>query len=289
MPSARSTKRGRPAPGTTCSAWTAWPPRTTSRRRTTSSSRSGTPDRFFRRDPGQYAQTIQDNFVAISRAFAVLRTAEKRAAYDKELKDAGRFPTAKPAGPTEGGNLPGFEVNLGRGGARARRGDDLERDAGPREEDRDDRGEQDQAAALGAVRARGGVLRRGQGGRRGGSVDQGRIRSTSRPATTRATRPTRSSTRRSRSGPGRAARRTTSSSPSRPRATRSRRRRSRTCTRRSSAIPRRGRPTSGSAGSSTRTRTTVAAPSRRIAARASRRRRTPSTGSRSWSSTTRSG
>jgi Flp pilus assembly protein TadD len=52
------------------------------------------PDRFYTRDTGEHATTIDTVFATATRAFQVLGDAGKRAAYDRELASQGRSPGA---------------------------------------------------------------------------------------------------------------------------------------------------------------------------------------------------
>jgi len=55
-------------------------------------SRSWHPDRFFRKEIGEYADRLEMVFVGITSAYHVLRDDNKRKAYERELREAGRLP-----------------------------------------------------------------------------------------------------------------------------------------------------------------------------------------------------
>lgn len=73
----------------------------------------GHPDRFFSRDSGELKQVIEDNFVAVTRAFKTLSDEHRRAAYEAEfVKQGGKLPEPDETTP------PAHEVSFQRGGPR---------------------------------------------------------------------------------------------------------------------------------------------------------------------------
>lgn len=54
------------------------------------------PDRFFARDVGEWKSVIEENFVAVTHAWRVLKDERQRAAYDRELEASGRRPERFP-------------------------------------------------------------------------------------------------------------------------------------------------------------------------------------------------
>ncbi|NOY28545.1 MAG: DnaJ domain-containing protein [Oligoflexia bacterium] len=57
-------------------------------------SRQWHPDRFFRKEVGEYADRIEMVFVGITQAYQILKSPEKRKAYDRDLRQSGRMPEA---------------------------------------------------------------------------------------------------------------------------------------------------------------------------------------------------
>lgn len=65
-------------------------------------SRAWHPDRFFRKELGEYAATIENVFVAITEAYRILGSEAKRATYDHDTRKARRAPAPSTAPPTGG-------------------------------------------------------------------------------------------------------------------------------------------------------------------------------------------
>lgn len=90
-------------------------------------SRQWHPDRFFRKEVGDYADRIEMVFVGITQAYQTLKSPDRRKAYDRELRQSGRLPdavarptpspaTEPPPGSTEAGTgqpAPGSEEPAG--------------------------------------------------------------------------------------------------------------------------------------------------------------------------------
>jgi curved DNA-binding protein CbpA len=73
-------------------------------------SRAWHPDRFFRKEIGEYGPTIENVFVAITEAYRVLGSEAKRATYDHDARKAAQVAPAPSRRPAPGG---GRRTNLG--------------------------------------------------------------------------------------------------------------------------------------------------------------------------------
>lgn len=72
------------------------------------------PDRFFARDLGDWKAVLEENFVAVTRAWRVLKDERQRAAYDRELEASGRRPERFPT-KSQIEEEPAHEVQVTRG------------------------------------------------------------------------------------------------------------------------------------------------------------------------------
>lgn len=75
--------------------------------------RSWHPDRFFSRDLGDLALSLEEVFVAATRAFRVLGDAAQRATYDRSLVESGRMPRAQASSPAPAAPRPAGVAPVG--------------------------------------------------------------------------------------------------------------------------------------------------------------------------------